>query len=203
MNATVSKYVRNCTSGIIALLCACAFCPLPAFAAEEGAGINAILPQMDEFIPMLVAFIILWIILAKFGWPLFDKMLTKREETIKNSLEKSEEARQESERLLAEYREQLEGAKTQAQQMLNNARQSCDAMETEAKAKAQEEAAAIVAKAKVAIEAEKQTAIAELQGSVVNLSVDIATRVIGEDFSDEEHRKLIERYVKEAGSLNA
>jgi len=27
--------------------------------------------------------------------------------------------------------------------------------------------------------------------------------VIGEDFSDEEHRKLIERYVKEAGSLNA
>ena len=67
----------------------------------------------------------------------------------------------------------------------------------------QEEAAAIVAKAKVAIEAEKQSAISELKGSVVDLSVDIATRVIGEDFSDEEHRKLIERYVKEAGSLNA
>ena len=153
--------------------------------------------------PMLVAFIILWIILAKFGWPLFDGMLKKREDTIKNSLEKSEEARQESERLLAEYREQLEGAKAQAQQMLNNARQSCDAMESEAKQKAQEEAAAIVAKAKVAIEAEKQSAISELKGSVVDLSVDIATRVIGEDFSDEEHRKLIERYVKEAGSLNA
>ena len=158
---------------------------------------------MDEFIPMLVAFIILWIILAKFGWPLFDGMLKKREDTIKNSLEKSEEARQESERLLEEYREQLEGAKAQAQQMLNNARQSCDAMESEAKQKAQEEAAAIVAKAKVAIEAEKQSAISELKGSVVDLSVDIATRVIGEDFSDEEHRKLIERYVKEAGSLNA
>ena len=53
------------------------------------------------------------------------------------------------------------------------------------------------------IEAEKQSAISELKGSVVDLSVDIATRVIGEDFSDEEHRKLIERYVKEAGSLNA
>ena len=203
MNATVSKYVRNCTSGFVALLGASAICPLPAFAAEDGAGISAILPHMDEFIPMLVAFIILWIILAKFGWPLFDRMITKREETIKNSLEKSEEARQESERLLAEYREQLEGAKAQAQQMLNNARQSCEAMEADMKTKAQQEAAAIVAKAKVAIEAEKQTAITELQGSVVALSVDIATRVIGEDFSDEEHRKLIERYVKEAGSLNA
>jgi F-type H+-transporting ATPase subunit b len=190
LNATVSKYVRNCTSGIIALLGASAICPLPAFAAEEGAGISAILPVMDEFIPMLVAFIILWIILAKFGWPLFEGMITKREETIKNSLEKSEEARQESERLLAEYREQLEGAKAQAQQMLNNARQSCEAMESESKAK-------------VAIEAEKQSAITELQSSVVDLSVDIATRVVGEDFSDDEHRKLIERYVKEAGSLNA
>ena len=174
MKATVSKYVHYLAIGVVALLGVAAFCPLPAFAAEEGQGIGAILPHMDEFIPMLVAFIILWIILAKFGWPLFDGMLKKREDTIKNSLEKSEEARQ-----------------------------SCDAMESEAKQKAQEEAAAIVAKAKVAIEAEKQSAISELKGSVVDLSVDIATRVIGEDFSDEEHRKLIERYVKEAGSLNA
>ena len=118
MKATVSKYVHYLAIGVVALLGVAAFCPLPAFAAEEGQGIGAILPHMDEFIPMLVAFIILWIILAKFGWPLFDGMLKKREDTIKNSLEKSEEARQESERLLAEYREQLEGAKAQAQQML-------------------------------------------------------------------------------------
>ena len=204
MNRIANSVVRGFGSMACAAAAATALCPTLAFASEEtSGGIDAILPQMDEFIPMLIAFLILWFILAKFGWPLFDGMLKKREDTIKNSLEKSEEARQESERLLAEYREQLEGAKAQAQQMLNNARQSCDAMESEAKQKAQEEAAAIVAKAKVAIEAEKQSAISELKGSVVDLSVDIATRVIGEDFSDEEHRKLIERYVKEAGSLNA
>ena len=90
MKATVSKYVHYLAIGVVALLGVAAFCPLPAFAAEEGQGIGAILPHMDEFIPMLVAFIILWIILAKFGWPLFDGMLKKREDTIKNSLEKSE-----------------------------------------------------------------------------------------------------------------
>ena len=31
----------------------------------------------------------------------------------------------------------------------------------------------------------------------------VAERLIGEDLSDEEHRRIIERYVKEAGSLNA
>lgn len=193
--------VRNCSTGIIAFVAASAAFPACAF-AEESAGIDAILPQMEEFIPMLVAFIILWIILAKFGWPLFEGMLNKREETIKNSLEKSEEARQESERLLAEYREQLEGAKAQSQQILNNAKLSGEALEKEITARAQAEADAMIEKARVAIEAEKKNAIHELQSSMADTSIAVASRLIGEDFSDEEHRKLIERYVKEAGSLN-
>ena len=49
---------------------------------------------------MLVIFILLWIVLAKFGWPKFEAMLEKREMTIKDSLEKSEQARVESERVL-------------------------------------------------------------------------------------------------------
>ncbi len=197
----MNAHVRNCASGMIAFAAASAAFPVCAF-ADESAGISAILPQMEEFIPMLVAFIILWIVLAKFGWPLFEGMLNKREETIKNSLEKSEEARQESERLLAEYREQLEGAKTQAQQILNNAKLSGDALEKEITAKAQAEADAIIDKARAAIEQEKENAIKELQASMADTSIAVASRLIGEDFSDDEHRKLIERYVKEAGSLN-
>ena len=197
MNATVSKYVRNCTSGVLAFAAASAVCPMSAFAAESGAGIEAILPQMEEFIPMLVAFIILWIVLAKFGWPLFEGMLEKRENTIKTNLEKAEEARQESERLLVEYQEQLEGAKSLAQNMLNNAQKSGEALEKEIADRA------MIEKAKVAIEAEKRAAMKELQDSMADTSIAVASRLIGEDFSDEEHRKLIERYVKEAGSLNA
>lgn len=203
MNATVSKYVRNCTSGVIAFAVASAVCPVSAFAAESGAGINAILPQMEEFIPMLVAFIILWIVLAKFGWPKFEGMLQKREDMIKTNLEKAEVARQESERLLGEYQEQLENAKSQAQAMLTNAQKSSEALETEIKDRARQEADAMIEKAKVAIEQEKRNAMKELQSSMVDTSIDVATRLIGEDFSDAEHRKLIERYVKEAGNLNA
>jgi len=61
----------------------------------------------------------------------------------------------------------------------------------------------MIEKAKVAIEAEKRAAVKELQESMADTSIAVASRLIGEDFSDEEHRKLIERYVKEAGSLNA
>ena len=130
-------------------------------------------------------------------------MLEKRENTIKTNLEKAEEARQESERLLAEYQEQLEDAKSLAQNMLNNAQKSGEALEKEIADRARAEADAMIEKAKVAIEAEKRAAMKELQDSMADTSIAVASRLIGEDFSDEEHRKLIERYVKEAGSLNA
>ena len=178
--------------------------PALAFASEEEAGgINAILPDMAEFIPMLIIFIVLWIILAKFGWPMFESMLDKREKMIKDALEKSEEARIESERVLEEYRAQLADAKTQAAQIVADAKQTGEAAKADITAKAQSEATDMIAKAKAAIEAEKKAAIAELQSSVADTSVAVAARLIGEDLTDGEHRKIIERYVNEAGSFDA
>lgn len=200
MNIKNSKFV---SSGITAAVSASVLCPVPAFAAEESGGINAILPVMDEFIPMLIAFIVLWIILAKFGWPLFDKMLVKREETIKDYLQKSEEARQESERVLAEYKQELAEAKATAANIVADAKAAGEAAKADITAQAQKEAAEMIAKAQVAIEAEKKAAIEELQGSVADTSIEVASRLIGNDLSDDEHRALIERYVNEAGSFNA
>lgn len=177
-------------------------CPTYAF-ASQGGGIEAILPEMSEFIPMLVAFIILWIVLAKFGWPVFDKMLEKRANTIRDDLKNAEEARQESERVLAEYQQQLAEAKVQASKIVADAKKAGEDVKADITAKAQAEAAGMIEKAHAAIEAEKKAAIADLQGSVADLSINVAAKLIGNDLTDDEHRKMIERYVAEAGSFNA
>jgi F-type H+-transporting ATPase subunit b len=204
VKAQLKKFIAR-TGALVALASSVAFAlPAYAFAAErETSGINAILPQMDEFIPMLVAFLILVFILAKFGWPAFDRVLVKRETTIKEALEKSEEARQESERVLAEYKAQLEDAKTQAAQIIADAKQTGEKARADITAQAQAESEAMIAKARAAIEVEKKAAIAELQGSVADLSIDVASRLVATDLSDEEHRKIIEHYISEAGSFNA
>ena len=152
---------------------------------------------------MLIAFLVLWFVLAKFGWPKFNDMLEKREQTIKESLEKSEQARIESERVLEEYKSQLEDAKSQAAQIVADAKKTGEAVKADITAKAQSEATVMIEKAHAAIEADKKAAISELQGSVADLSVAVASRLIGEDLGDDEHRKIIERYVNEAGSFNA
>ena len=191
----------------VGLVCAIALCaslcfPALAFAAEEKSGISVILPDMIEFIPMLIAFIILWIILAKFGWPIFNGMLERRENTIREALKQSEEAKIESERILAEYKKQLDDAKAQASQIISDAREAGDAMKAEIQKKATAEAADMIEKAKTTIEAEKKAAIAELQASIADTSIDVAAKLIGNDLTADEHRAIIEKYVKEAGSFN-
>ncbi len=175
--------------------------PALAFASEKE-GIANIVPDMMEFIPMLIAFIILAVVLLKFGWPKFDAMLEKREKMIKEALEKSEEARIESERVLEEYRQQLADAKTQASQIVAEAKQTGEAVKADITDKAHTEANAMIEKARVAIEAEKKAAVAELQGSIADMSIAVASRLIGDDLSDADHRKVIEHYVDEAGSFD-
>ena len=176
----------------------------PALAfANEKTGVALILPDMVETIPMLIAFIVLVIILWKFGWPMFEAMLEKRERTIAEALQKSEEARIESERVLAEYQKQLADAKAQASKLIADAKETGEAVRSDITKKAQEEAAAMIEKARAAIEAEKQAAMADLQNSVADLSVDVASRLVSSDLSDAEHRAIIERYINEAGSFHA
>lgn len=199
-----SNIAQKLTYGAVAAGAMAAALPVSAFAAEEGetSGINAILPVMDEFIPMLIAFLILWFILAKFGWPVFENMLARRENTIKDALAKAEEARLAAERAMTEHDEQLAEAKALAAQIIADAKKSGEALQAEITANAQKQADDMIEKARSAIEFEKKAAIEELQGSVADMTVSVASRVIGSDLSDDEHRAIIERYLTEAGSFN-
>ena len=103
-----AKKVFGCAGFATALATASSMmAPMLAFASEEKTGIALILPDMNEFIPMVIAFIIVAIILAKFGWPVVDNIITTREEHVREALKKSSEAQAESERVLAEYQQQL------------------------------------------------------------------------------------------------
>jgi F-type H+-transporting ATPase subunit b len=180
--------------------------PLVAFAAEEGEesalGIGLLIPKPGEFIPMLIGFIILWIILAKLAWPAFLGMIDRRAASIKESLEAAERAKIESEQLLAQHRAELDEAKKQAAEIIAAAKQTAESVKAEITASAHSEAEIMIAKARTAIEAEKKAALAELQASAADMTVSVAGKVIGSDLSDAQHRSIIERYIAEAGSFN-
>ena len=204
----MKQRIRN-TAKLSALVLAFSFAlPALAFASEAAAedggssGISLLIPKLGEFIPMLIGFLVLWAILAKLAWPAFIGMIDKRAAKIKESLEKAEEAKLESERLLEEHRTLLAQAKKESAEIIASAKQQAEHVKAEITASAQTEAENIIAKARQAIENEKKAAIIELQASAANMTINVARKVIGTDLSAAEHRTIIERYLAEAGSFN-
>lgn len=198
--------MSNCKNGAAALAAGAVALAAPSLAlAEENSdlGIGILIPNLSEFIPALIAFLVIWVVLAKFAWPMIVGMLDKRQETIKNNLDEAEAARIEAQRSLEEYKKQLADARREAAGIVDEARRAGEQVKADITAQAQAQADEMIAKAKKSIEKEKLAAIADLQSSVADLSVAVAGRFIGEGLSDADQRKLIEKYVAEAGALDA
>ena len=181
---------------------------MPAVAmASEGSssgGImdSPIIPSLGEFIPMLIAFLILMFVLNKFAWPMIIRTLDERAENIEGSLKKAEQAKIDAENVLAEYKAKLADAHKEAAQIVEASRKAGEAARQDVIAKANEDAAAIAARAQAAIETEKRAASAELEAKVADFSVEIAGKLIGEKLSADADAKLIDQYLSEMGSFN-
>ena len=52
------------------------------------------------------------------------------------------------------------------------------------------------------IDAERAKAVVELSGQVVDLSVEIAGKIIGDALNEQQQRELAIKYLSEVGSLN-
>lgn len=198
--------MSNYKNGAAALAAGAVALAAPSLAlAEENSdlGIGILIPNLSEFIPALIAFLVIWVVLAKFAWPMIVGMLDKRQETIKNNLDEAEAAKIEAQRSLEEYKKQLADARREAAGIVDEARRAGEQVKADITAQAQAQADEMIAKAKKSIEKEKLAAIADLQSSVADLSVAVAGRFIGEGLSDADQRKLIEKYVAEAGALDA
>lgn len=164
---------------------------------------------MDKIIPLgvelyvnLAAFVVLFVLLAKFAFPPITKMLDERAEKIRESLEKAESTKVEAEVLLDDYKKQMAEARGDAAKVIEQGRKVADTMKDEIVAKATEEAAQIVAKAREVMASERAAAVVELQAQVAELSVAVAGKLIGEKLSAEADAKLIEAYLAEVGGLN-
>lgn len=178
--------------------------PVSAFAEESENKAEILVPKMAEFVPALIAFLIIFIVLAKFAWPQILQTMEERGKRIKDSLDEAEttkrkaiEARKESDALLTD-------ARRQAADIVTAARQDAESERARIIAKAHEEAEDIIAKAHANAEDERNSIYAAAAGSIADLSVSVATKIVGDALeNDDEQRRLIERYIKEAGSLNA
>jgi len=121
-----------------------------------------------------------------------------RDEMIKGSLESAAKAREEMLKLQSDNEAIFRKAREERENILKEARDIRDKLISEAKGKATEEAEKLIAKARAGIENEKLKAMSEIHDQVATLSVEIASKLLGEKLKQTgEQEKLIDSYLKE------
>ena len=155
---------------------------------------NNPLVQLDPglFIWTILTFLLLLTVLAKFAWKPLLKMLKDREEMIRNSLYDAEKAQAELARLNFEGEEIINKARSEAQEILSQGKASAAKMREDTLNDAKEKAKLIAEDAQKQIQVEKEKAIAEIKGEVVNLSLSVAEKLIKKNLSREDNKALID-----------
>jgi len=143
-------------------------------------------------------FLMFFLILKRFAWKPILNAVRARDEMIKGSLASAENARKEMVKLQSDNEAILRKAREERENILKEAREVRDKLIAEAKGKATEEAEKVVQKARAAIEREKAAATASIRDQVANLSVEIASKILGEKLQHTgEQGKLIDNYLKD------
>jgi F-type H+-transporting ATPase subunit b len=156
---------------------------------------NPILPDKAELIFGTLAFAIVFGLIWKYAIPSFNKMLAERTVRIQGELEKAESTRTEADHVLADYKQQLAGARDDANRIIDEARKTAEQLRRDIQAKAEQESQATVARASEEIRAERDRVFSELRQQVGDLAVDLAGRVVGQSLDKAAHEKLIDQYI--------
>lgn len=145
-----------------------------------------------------IIFLLFFFILKKFAWKPILNAVKARDEMIRGSLASAEKARKEMAKLQSDNEAILKRAREERENILKEARDVRDKLIAEAKGKAAEEAEKLVEKARAGIEREKEVALADIREQVASLSVEIASKLLGEKLKQTgEQEKLIDNYLKE------
>ncbi len=145
----------------------------------------------------IVTFILLLLVLQKFAWKPLLQSLQQREEHVRNSLERAEQAKKEAEHLLEENRRQLQQAEQEGHRLLSETRSLAEKLKEEIIDKANQQSRRLIDQAREEIQRDKEVALTELRGEVADLAIHAAEKILNETLDETKHRKIVDGYLKQ------
>jgi F-type H+-transporting ATPase subunit b len=166
-------------------------------AEEQSSGVKLILPDIDELIAGIVAFLIVFGFIWFKGRHWISRLLTARQEAVTSQLREAEAAKAEAETLLTERRKEIAGARDEADRIVEEGRRSAEAIRTEILAKAKTESDEAARRAREGIEADRERATEQVRDLVAVLSLELAQKVVAGSVDADAQQALVNRYIDE------
>src|SRR6185312_10616710 len=142
-----------------------------------------LLPKLGLILWTLIAFGIVFLILAKYAWKPILKSLDEREKNISDSILSAENVKKEMAALKSENEALLAKAREERSQIMH-----------EAKEQARKETSKIVADAQAVINQQKMAAITDLKNQVGNLVLEVSEKVLRRELNNKEDQ---EKYIQQ------
>jgi F-type H+-transporting ATPase subunit b len=168
---------------------------MPVTAASSGSFL--ISPNVGLMIWTLLLFVISMYILAKLAFPRISEALDKRQKAIEESIDVAERTRAQAEELLAEYRERLKEARSQADRIVDRARKAGEMHERDAQEEAKARREQMMEQTRRDIETETRRAIQEIRREVADLTVLATEKVTRKTLNEDDQRRLVEDALSE------
>jgi F-type H+-transporting ATPase subunit b len=157
---------------------------------------NPLVPSWPELISGLIAFFLVFGLLAKMLLPRIQKTLAERTDAIEGGIKRAEEAKAEADRVLEQYRAQLAEARHEAARLREEAKEQGAQIKAELREQGEAEKQRLIDAASAQIEADRQQAMVSLRAEIGALSVELASRVVGESLESEaRQRRIVDRFL--------
>ncbi|HEY1405184.1 MAG TPA: F0F1 ATP synthase subunit B [Spirochaetota bacterium] len=144
------------------------------------------------FLWTLISFGILLLILWKTAWRPIIGALDARAVRIRKDLESAETSRKEAEEMFHKHKAMIEYARDEALKIVVEGRSDAERVKNDIIDKANAEAQSIVDRAHREIDLAKEKAIVELRSELVDLSTQIAAKVIERNLTAADQKRIVE-----------
>ena len=166
-------------------------------AAKADNSSDLVKPFPGLMIWTLVVFFIAFLVLRKYAFGPLAALVEKRRTIVRENLEASERSREEAEKLLDEYKQQLAQARREAGEIVERARRTGAELERQMREEATAQRERDVAAAKAAIAAETRQAMDQIKNQVADLTLLATEKVVGRALDEAEGRRLVEEALSE------
>jgi F-type H+-transporting ATPase subunit b len=173
---------------------------LLAAAEEGGKAPNPILPAQNEIIWGFLSFVVLFVLMAKFAFPSVQNAMQARTNRIRKDLDDAERVKSEAQTILDQYTAQLQDAKSEANRIIEEARQTADQLRRDLMARAEAEVAELRQRNADDINAAKDRTLADLRTQVAEIAIAAAERVVERNIDRDTNTALVESFISQVGA---
>ena len=130
------------------------------------------------------------------------KVIVERKAKADSQIADAQKLRTEAEAMKAEYEQNLQNARTEANQIVAAAQKTATARSEELLGEARAQAAALKQKAEADIAQERKKAVNEVKDEIGGMAMEIASKVVEREIKEADHQDLIDEFIKNVGEAS-